>query len=295
MPQKDKLIRKEYNRQQYILKKNKEQPIEKESNSITDNYYLLKFFKNIQKVNDLYLSVTLTPIKVEQDLKTKIIDDINKYIVTNINRYDEPKFKFNYVVLELKFRNKSFIKIKKKGDYEGCYYEYKYVMGAHYYLKNNPHIHFNHIKPDHWKTNKYIEEYFKLYFPDYKNDNLLNEWFYNETRNQVDIDKYLYSSFKIKTETYQIKIKEWFHKFDYEKSPKSHFDSTNLKKWDNKKTASVGLKFNDLKLNQNCYNEIRRITLDELKKFCKTNGLDQKISKHYKYSDYANWMLKVLS
>ena len=60
MPQKDKCKSQEYNKQQYL--KRKILPNEKIKNDETniicnDSYYLLKFYKKMQKVNEQFLIV----------------------------------------------------------------------------------------------------------------------------------------------------------------------------------------------------------------------------------------------
>jgi hypothetical protein len=69
MPQKDKDARKEYNKSQYLKRKSSQtgvKDIKINTNTIIEpcedlNYYLLKFYKIIQKVNDEFLNVKLTP------------------------------------------------------------------------------------------------------------------------------------------------------------------------------------------------------------------------------------------
>jgi hypothetical protein len=80
MPQKDKIARKEYNRTQYLKRKSSQtgvKDIEINTNTIIEtfedlSYYLLKFYKNIQKVNDEFLNVKLTPYIVEQPIDQPI-------------------------------------------------------------------------------------------------------------------------------------------------------------------------------------------------------------------------------
>ena len=78
MPQKNKDIRKEYNRQQYLKKKSKKEIERREINIEENNYHLLKFFKNIQKVNELFINVKLKHVEP--------IDDIVKEVYPLLNR-----------------------------------------------------------------------------------------------------------------------------------------------------------------------------------------------------------------
>ena len=85
MPQKDKCKRQEYNKQQYL--KRKTLPNEKIKNDeinfiFNDNYYLLKFYKNIQKVNEQFIIVKFKkPVvyKFKVNLKEAIINELKNY------------------------------------------------------------------------------------------------------------------------------------------------------------------------------------------------------------------------
>ena len=80
MPQKDKCKCQWYNKQQFS--KRKTLPNEKIKNDEThfifnDNYYLLKFYKNIQEINKQFIIVKLKPViyKVEVNVKEAIINE----------------------------------------------------------------------------------------------------------------------------------------------------------------------------------------------------------------------------
>ena len=86
MPQKDKLKRQEYNKLQYLKNKDKKETLEVKptptpTQNVLDNYYLLKFFKNIRKVNKKFINIKLKPVvnKVEVNLKEAIINELKIY------------------------------------------------------------------------------------------------------------------------------------------------------------------------------------------------------------------------
>ena len=95
MPQKDTLKRQEYNRQQYLKNKEKKEttivvkptPTPTPTQNVLDNYYLLKFFKNIRKVNKKFMNIKLKPVvnKVEVNLKEAIINELKIYQEKNKN------------------------------------------------------------------------------------------------------------------------------------------------------------------------------------------------------------------
>ena len=87
MPQKDKLKRQEYNKLQYLKNKEKKENLEVKptptptpTQNVLDNYYLLKFFKNIRKVNKKFMDIKLKPVvnKVEVNLKEAVIIEFKK-------------------------------------------------------------------------------------------------------------------------------------------------------------------------------------------------------------------------
>ena len=85
MPQKNKYKHQEYNKHQYL--KRTTLPNEKIKNDeiifiFNDNYYLLKFYKNIQKVNEQFIIVKFKkPVvyKFKVNLKEAIINELKNY------------------------------------------------------------------------------------------------------------------------------------------------------------------------------------------------------------------------
>jgi hypothetical protein len=93
-------------------------------------------------------------------------------------------------------------------------------------------------------------------------------------------------------------MRKTFKQMDYSSTPKYHYNAKNIKFWD-KKTQKPNNKGLEADRTFNYIYErgwkLNGITLDEIKVFCHSNGLDKKISKNYKYGDYANWILKDLN
>jgi len=126
MPQKDKDARKEYNRLQYLKRKsshntanvieNNERAIESQVNDL--NYYLLKFYKNIQKVNNEFLNVKLKPYHKPLNLETfKSSYDL---VVCEIKNLDRVKYFIKYFHKVAFLYDKMFFHYKNPKRSGGC-------------------------------------------------------------------------------------------------------------------------------------------------------------------------------
>ena len=108
MPQKDKLKRQEYNKQQYQKRKS--------TSEITDvnesnNYCLLKFFKNIREVNKTFAYIKLKPI--EANIKISIINELKTYQEDNKDKFESFKIKCDYIMIDFKRFMKYKIHVEK--------------------------------------------------------------------------------------------------------------------------------------------------------------------------------------
>ena len=334
MPQKDKLKRQEYNKLQYLKNKEKKETLEVKptptptpTQNVLDNYYLLKFFKNIRKVNKKFMNIKLKPVvnKVQVNLKEAIINELKIYQEKNKNKYESIRFKYKYIIIDLKLSVKlnSYIYGTDEPQYTGkCYntfwvkrinesVTYIYKDKDHYIYYKQVDGWYNNYKK--WETYIEIEEYYKIHFPNYKNNEDFdcfwkydkNDWkSQQENQNKYcDIQKYINSVESKPTGFNTIKMRKPFKKMDYALTPIYHYNAKNIKFWDDKtkKTSNKGLEADRSFMYYESYSrhmkgwKFNGITLDEIKVFCHSNGLDKKISKNYKYGDYANWILKDLN
>ena len=315
MPQKDKLKRQEYNKQLYLKNKEKKETT-KEIKPTTndDNYYLLKFFKNIMKVNDIFKTVKLKPIvnKVEVNLKEAIINELKIYQEKNKNKYDSIRIKYKYMMIDFKLsmKYKLLIQDLEEPKYKGYCYNIFYVNRTYgeirdvcgcKYFRNYKYLSDEKM----YETFREIEEYYKIHCPDYKDEVKLYEWLSadNYKENNKRNKYFFYSKSNKPTELNTIKIREPFQEMDYSSTPKYHYNAKNIKFWDKKtqKPSNRGLEADHtFSYINNDTNHTRGwkfngITLDEIKSFCLINGLDKITSKNYKYGDYANWIFKILN
>lgn len=314
MPQKDKLKRQEYNRQLYLKNKEKKETTTEIKPTINDdNYYLLKFFKNIMKVNDIFKTVKLKPVvnKVKVNLKEAIINELKIYQEENKNKYDSFRIKYKYMMIDFKLSMKYKLLIQ---DFEEPKYK-GYCYNIFYVKRTNDNVldvcgckYFRNFKPLSYQEEyikfREIEEYYKIQCPDYKDEGKLYKWLSNDDyKERNKLDKYFNSESNKPTELNTIKMRKPFKQMDYSANPKYHYNAKNIKFWDKKtkKPSNRGLEadhtfsyIND-DTNHTRGWKFNGITLDEIKTFCHTNGLDKITSKNYKYGDYANWILKILN
>ena len=336
MPQKDKLKRQEYNKLQYLKNKEKKETLEVKptptptptpTQNVLDNYYLLKFFKNIRKVNKTFMNIKLKPVvnKVQVNLKEAIINELKIYQEKNKNKYESIRFKYKYIIIDLKLSVKlnSYIYGTDEPQYTGKCYNIFYVNRTNKKLLGCIRRLNLSIDSEHYFKYKYlshketyekyreVEEYYKIHCPDYKEEGKLDTWLsyyvynkegtrctYYESENELKRDKYFNSESNKPTELNTIKMRKTFKQMDYSSTPIYHYSAKNIKFWD-KKTQKPSNKGLEIDRTFNYIYErgwkLNGITLDEIKVFCHSNGLDKKISKNYKYGDYANWILKDLN
>ena len=327
MPQKDKLKRQEYNRQLYLKNKEKKETT-KEIKPTTndDNYYLLKFFKNIIKVNDIFKTVKLKPVvnKGKVNLKEAIINELKIYQEENKNKYDSFRIKYKYMMIDFKLsmKYKLLIQDLEEPDYKGYCYNIIYCKRINTKIRDvNDSKYFRNYKflsnEEEYKKFREIEDYYKINCPDYKDKEKLehwlsgrvfskemNYWIYNsECQNNKKRIMYFNSESNKPTELNTIKMRKPFKQMDYSSTPKYHYNAKNIKFWDKKtqKPSNRGLEadhtfsYINEETNHTRGWKFNGITLDEIKSFCLINGLDKIISKNYKYGDYANWILKILN
>lgn len=309
MPQKNKSARKEYNRLQYLKRKSSQTEntsvttisdvsnyTESSKTDISDNYYLLKFYKNIQNVNNQFLNVKLKPYQIDYKIM------FNKCINAITEKVRNEKYIFNYVLLDMKL----LLKTKKL---EGKIYKIGYITIL------NP----KYIKNDY---NKYLRYSFET-----TKEPIIIDWFksnlngygisLNETQTltllkakRTDNESYenaLYDYLnkisKIKTDVYRIKIRVLHKTMNYEFTPFGYYNAINLKYWNSKtkKTSNKNLTANHTYTYFETGTQHSRgwtfggITIDKLQSFCYSNGLDKTSSKLFKYGDYGDWVLYKLT
>jgi hypothetical protein len=272
------------------------------------------------------MNIKLKPVvnKVEVNLKEAIINELKIYQEKNKNKYESIRFKYKYIIIDLKLSVKfnSYINRTDEPKYTGKCYNIFYVNRTNknilgYYDRNEHFFKYKYLShKETYEKYREIEEYYKIHFPDYTDEGKLNTWHshrvYNkegtrftiyESENERKKDIYFNSESNKPTELNTIKIRKPFKQMDYSSTPKYHYNAQNIKFWDKKtkKPSNKELKadhtFNYISdyTNHTRGWKFNGITLDEIKSFCIINGLDKIISKNYKYGDYANWILKVLN
>jgi hypothetical protein len=279
MPQINKEERKEYNRKMYLKRKTiTEEPTVitvSNHNTIQDNYSLLKFYKNIQIVNIEFKSVILKPICVSfKTIYTNCMKSISN--VKPINFY-------NIVLLELK----TLVKTKP---IDGRFYNYGYA-NIFYGAFNR-----RHRSYDLTASNNQIDKDVKDYIiKRLSTDDDITEVSYYRIKQILcnGTDTYysdLFKIRKIKTNSHHIKVKYMLDEHYMEKPTLSSFSIMRFKNWNTttKLTSNKGLSIN------NFYRTFESIKLDDLQHFCFQNGLNKKISKNYKYGNYAEWVYHTL-
>ena len=305
MPQKDKSQRQEYNKQQYLKRKSTQEiPDAKEPN----NYYLLKFFKNIQEVNKTFVSVKLKPIVA--NIKQDIINELTTYQIKNKNKFESFKIKYDYIMIDfIRFmKYKLYIEETDEPEYNGKCYNFKWIKKLHKKISDYNYSKYFDIKKRldiySWKKYKVVEEYYKKECPNYKDKKELENWQSKYNGRYMKILTDYLNNYKDKPNELNIlKIRKVYKTMNYLKTPKYHYDATNIKFFDKetKKPSNTGLQadksyvYNDDETNHLKGWKFNGITVDEIKIFCHNNGLDKKLSKNYKYGDYANWILKQLN
>lgn len=313
MPQKDILKRQEYNKLQYL--KNKEKTAIKldvkptPTLNVLDNYCLLKFFKNIQQINNEFINIKLKPVVNKVDnLKEAIIIELKKYHEDNKNKFESIRFKYKYIMIDFKLSMKLKLLIQnlEEPKYKGYCYNVFYVKRVHTKIINfyfSDYVkYYNYLSTkEEYKKYREIEDYYKINCPDYKDEVKLSLWLSDNQYKEERIMKFYINSYSRKPTGYNtIKIREPSKQIDYYKTPRYHYNAKNIKFFDKiaLKPTNRGLEANHLytdickETNHKRGWKFNGITLDEIKKFCEINGMI--ISKNYNYGDYANWILKVL-
>ena len=130
------------------------------------------------------MGIKLKPVvnKVEVNLKEAVIIELKKYQEENKNKFESIRFKYKYIIIDLKLSVKlnSYIYGTDEPQYTGkCYNSfwvkrlnssvtYIYKDKDHYiYYKQVDGSYDNYMK---WETYIEIEEYYKIHFPNYKNN-----------------------------------------------------------------------------------------------------------------------------
>ena len=135
MPQKDKDVRKEYNRQKYLkrmqsqLEKPIEKPVEEPIENKDNTFYLLRHHKQIQIVNNEYLNVKLKPIN---NVRKSCFPD---ELLNEIRNLDKDKVKhfinyFNKVAILDGFCGFKYKDIYKNGKHK---YRFDSSGSSHFY------------------------------------------------------------------------------------------------------------------------------------------------------------------
>ena len=248
-------------------------------------------------------------IYIMNKIKVTLINELKKYQEENKNKFESFKIKYDYIMIDFKrfMKYKLYIEETDEPKYNGKCYNFKWIKILHQKVCGCIYSQYFDVKDRlnvyEWEKHKIIEEYYKRECPNYKNEKDLDNWLSKDWSSNMKILTNYLNTYKDKPNELNIlKIRKAYKTMNYLKTPKYHYDATNIKFFDKetKKPNNRGLEadksyiYYDDETNHLKGWKFNGITVDEIKIFCYNNGLNKKLSKHYKYGDYANWILKTL-
>jgi len=220
---------------------------------------------------------------VFEDNKKKMMKELNETLNKKLC-YDIRKL----ITLELKetFKDKDEEKFKIKG----YSYKYVYVKPIHERVLidtiNKKDFYYRGFMRGRHIQSPILQEYFKK-----KNLDIQNMGW-------DAVNKIINSSSNKKTTSHYIRIRERIdYNYDYITPPMSRYNAIYIKKYDKdtKKTTSKGLKANKYAGKDSKYLDYSNyLSVDDLKDFCKLNGMKITSKDKFLYGHYADWILKVL-
>lgn len=233
--------------------------------------------------------------KDEELYKVLIIEDNRQEVIKKLNSLFSQGFKYNIarlIPLEVKqwFKN---------NELEGKKYNYVYVKPVHTRV-----LTYTRDEVDAYNNGFVGECLYKIQKSkkavEYLMKNLKN--YESHLNNEVRIRQCLNTTSKEKTDTHYIRIREKERNFNYQLSTINKYNHIFFKKYDKKtkKTSLKGLKatiyhVNFIGSSRDTHARFDTyLSVDDLKAFCRQNGMKWSSKETYYYGDYADWILKTL-
>jgi len=231
----------------------------------------------------------------EKKYRLLIIEDNKKEVINELTTLLNQGFKYNIARL-IPLEVKQWFKNNKL---EGKRYNYVYVQPVHtrvlIYAKDEEDVYNDVFVGDcsyKIKKSKKAVEYLRKNLNNYE----------SHQDNSVRLRQCLNTTSKKKTDTHCIRIREKKERdFNYQLSTLNKYSLIFFKKYDKttKKTSLKGLKATihngyiiggkDTYARFDTY-----LSVDDLKAFCRQNGMKWSSKETYYYGDYADWILKTL-